>query len=101
MGIFWDVKASRGHYLTYSLSSLVKHFPVAAENCQNHLLWQSVCNLLMQFVITTRKSHVNSNFREQVIAQIDERKEWKTQVLLFPQEIKNSLKGYCDLLGPR
>lgn len=50
----------------------------------------------MQFAVTTRKSHVNNDFREQVIAQIDERKEWKTQVPLFPQEIKNSLKAYCD-----
>lgn len=50
----------------------------------------------MLSAVTTRKSHVNNDFREQVIAQRDERKEWKTQVPLFPQEIKNPLKAYCD-----
>lgn len=93
---FWAAKAVRGSYLAHSPPSLVTPFPMAAENCKNCLWWQNTCNLVMQFVVTKRKSHDNNDFREQVMAQRDERKEWKTQVLRFPQERKHSPKAYCD-----
>lgn len=49
LGIFWAAKGAKGNYFTCSSSSLGKHFPMAAENCQNHLWWQNVYNLVMQF----------------------------------------------------
>lgn len=55
-----------------------------------------MCNLVMQFVVTKSKSHDNNDFREQVMAQRNERKERKTRVLCLPQEIKHSPKAYCN-----
>lgn len=104
LGIFWAAKGAKGNHLTCSSFSLGKHFPMAVENCQNHLWWQNVYNLVMQFCGHHKEIPCQQWLQGTAYAS----KRWKKGMKASssahaPGDKKNHQKHIVtsDILGPR